>query len=180
MSLAKFIKTYSIPNVISITRLLVAIYLLLYIDFFSINYILLIISVALIGLSDALDGFIARKYNAVTNFGTIIDPFVDRIVFIILIFWLKPILSIFFFWGIISRDIAVLLGSLIILKKEKTINVSNIGKYTTVLLFINICLYILSTEINIAIFTNYLSYFSIFLYYYVALEYLYKQVLFSE
>jgi cardiolipin synthase len=134
----------------------------------------------LIGLSDALDGFLARKYNAVTNFGTIIDPFVDRTVFIILIFWFKPILSSFFFWGIIIRDIAVLLGSIFILKKAKTINVSHIGKFTTVLLFVNICFYVLSTNINIGNFTNYLSYFAISMYYYVALEYLYKQVLFSE
>ncbi len=180
MNLAKFIQTYSIPNVISITRLLVAIYLYLYVDFSSINYILLIIYVAFIGLSDALDGYLARRYNAVTNFGTIVDPFVDRAVFIILIFWFRPILSGFFFWGIIVRDVAVLLGSILILKKEKTIKVSNIGKLTTVFLFVTICFYILSTNMNIGVFTQYLSYFSVILYYFVAFEYLYKQVLFSE
>ena len=84
MNLAKFIQSYSIPNVISITRLLVAIYLYKYIDFLTINYVLLILYVALIGLSDALDGYLARRYNAVTKFGTIIDPFVDRTVFILL------------------------------------------------------------------------------------------------
>ncbi len=180
MNLAKFIQSYSIPNVISITRLLVAIYLYLYIDFSSINYLLLIIYVALIGLSDALDGYLARRFNAVTKFGTIVDPFVDRTVFILLIFWFRPILSEFFFWGIIVRDISVLLGSILILKKQKTIKVSNIGKFTTVFLFINICLYILSTNINIGVFTHYFSYISVILYYYVAFEYLYKQVLFSE
>jgi len=180
MNLAKFIQSYSIPNVISIARLLVAIYLYIYIDFSTINYALLIFYVALIGLSDALDGYLARRYNAVTKSGTIIDPFVDRTVFILLIFWFRPILSEFFFWGIIVRDVAVLLGSIFILKKEKTINVSNIGKFTTVFLFITICFSILSTNINIGIFTHYLSYFAVILYYYVAFEYLYKQVLFSE
>ena len=33
----------------------------------SINPITLIVIVSLIGLSDALDGFLARKYNAVTS-----------------------------------------------------------------------------------------------------------------
>ena len=98
MNLTKFIQNYSIPNVISISRLLIAIYLYFQIEYTSINPITLIVIVSLIGLSDALDGFLARKYNAVTNFGTIIDPFVDRAVFLILIIWLRPILANIFFW----------------------------------------------------------------------------------
>ena len=180
MNLTKFIQKYSIPNVISISRLLIAIYLYFQVEYTSINPISLIVIVSLIGLSDALDGFLARKYNAVTNFGTIIDPFVDRTVFIILIIWLRPILSDIFFWGIVIRDICVLLGSIFILKREKTIKVSNIGKYTTVFLFVTICFYILSININLGILLNIFAYSSLLMYYFVALEYLYKQVLFSE
>ena len=91
-----------------------------------------------------------------------------------------PILSNIFFWGIVIRDICVLLGSIFILKREKTIKVSNIGKYTTVFLFVTICFYILSMNINLGILLNIFTYSSLLMYYFVALEYLYKQVLFSE
>ena len=180
MNSPSFIKKYSIPNVITIFRLFVSIYLILYVDYSNINYILLVFLIAIIGLSDSLDGYLARKFNAITKFGTIIDPFVDRAVFIIILFWLRPVFLEYFFIGIILRDFLVLVGSFFVLNKTKTVNVSNLGKFSTVFLFVTICFYILSIEINFGFFIDILSFVSIFLYYFVALEYLYKQVLFSE
>jgi len=180
MNSPSFIKKYSIPNVITIFRLFVSIYLILYVDYSNINYILLVFLIAIIGLSDSLDGYLARKFDAITKFGTIIDPFVDRAVFIIILFWLRPIFLDYFFIGIILRDFLVLVGSLFVLNKTKTVNVSNLGKFSTVFLFVTICFYILSIEINFGFFIDIVSFASVFLYYFVALEYLYKQVLFSE
>jgi len=136
--------------------------------------------VAAIGLSDSLDGYLARKYNAITKFGTILDPFVDRAVFIMIMFWLRPIFLKYFFQGVILRDFLVLIGSIFILNKTNTIKVSSLGKFTTVLLFVAVCFYILAIEINFGIFIEIISLISVVLYYFVALEYLYKQVLFSE
>ena len=115
-----------------------------------------------------------------TKFGTLIDPFVDRSVFIILLFWLRPLFSDIFFWGILVRDGLVLIGSLFVISKTKTVNVSNIGKFSTVLLFVTICIHILGLNLSIEYFVIFMSYSSLLLYYYVALEYLYKQVLFSK
>ena len=180
MNSPNFIQKYSIPNLVTLLRLLLAVYLLVYIDFSNINYIILVLIIAAIGLSDSLDGYLARKYNAVTKFGTIIDPFVDRAVFIIIMFWLRPIFLEYFFQGVILRDLLVLIGSVFVLNKTNTVKVSNLGKFATVLLFITICFYILAIQINFGIFIEIISLVSVFLYYFVALEYLYKQVLFSE
>ena len=180
MNSNNFIKKYNLPNIVSLTRLLITIYIFLYVDYLNIHYINLIILIATIGLSDAVDGYLARKYDAVTKFGTLMDPFVDRSVFIILLFWLRPLFSEIFFWGILIRDVLVLIGSLFVISKTKTVNVSNIGKFSTVLLFITICVHILGLNLSIEFLIIVMSYLSIFLYYYVALEYLYKQVLFSK
>lgn len=180
MNSNNFIKKYNLPNIISLTRLLISISIFLYVDYLNIHYINLIILIAAIGLSDAVDGYLARKYDAVTKFGTLIDPFVDRSVFIILLFWLRPLFSDIFFWGILVRDGLVLIGSLFVISKTKTVNVSNIGKFSTVLLFVTICIHILGLNLSIEYFVIFMSYLSLFLYYYVALEYLYKQVLFSK
>ena len=180
MNSNNFIKKYNLPNIISLTRLLISISIFLYVDYLNIHYINLIILITAIGLSDAVDGYLARKYDAVTKFGTLIDPFVDRSVFIILLFWLRPLFSDIFFWGILVRDGLVLIGSLFVISKTKTVNVSNIGKYSTVLLFVTICIHILGLNFSLEYFVIFMSYSSLFLYYYVALEYLYKQVLSSK
>ena len=180
MNSNNYIKKYNVPNLISVSRLIISVYFFFYIDYSNIYYLNLILYISLIGISDAIDGYLARKYDAITRLGTIIDPFVDRTVFILLLFWLKPLFTDIFFWGILIRDGLVLLGSLLILNRTKTIQVSNLGKFTTVLLFITICIHVLNLNIGIDNIVIFMSYTSLFLYYYVALEYLYKQVLFSK
>ena len=39
------------------------------------NYILTFLFLTLSGLTDILDGFIARKFDLITDFGKLIDPF---------------------------------------------------------------------------------------------------------
>ena len=42
------------------------------------NYIVAFIFLTISGLTDVLDGFIARKFNFITNFGKLIDPLADK------------------------------------------------------------------------------------------------------
>src|SRR3972149_586895 len=46
------------------------------------RYICLFIML-IIGLSDALDGYVARKRNEMTNLGRYLDPFADKLVLVI-------------------------------------------------------------------------------------------------
>ena len=136
MNSNNYIKKYNVPNLISVSRLIISVYFFFYIDYSNIYYLNLILYISLIGLSDAIDGYLARKFDAITKLGTIIDPFVDRTVFILLLFWLKPLFTDIFFWGILIRDGLVLLGSLLILNRTKTIQVSNLGKFIQTILSI--------------------------------------------
>ena len=128
-----------LPNLITLTRLFVSIYLFFQQSINDFQTPTLVFIIALIGLSDSLDGIVARRFNLVSRLGTILDPVCDRIVFILLIFWLSSIFPSWFFYGVILREFLVVLGSLNVLTKTKTLSVSNYGKIGTVLIFFSIC-----------------------------------------
>ena len=111
--------------------------------------------------------------NQVSKLGTILDPVCDRIVFLLLLFWLEDIFPIWFFYGILIREILVMIGSLYVLTKTKTIKVSNIGKFGTVFIFFSICFFVINSG-NEQLFFLLFGIFSLIFYYFVALEYFYK------
>jgi len=67
------------PNLICLTRLVLAFVVFAMIqltDWWIATTVIFVIAVA----TDALDGYLARKYNQVTVFGRILDPMVDKII----------------------------------------------------------------------------------------------------
>ncbi|GAB4167925.1 MAG: hypothetical protein Kow00108_00670 [Calditrichia bacterium] len=100
----------------------------------------------IIGLStDALDGYVARKKNQITELGKILDPLADKIIIgvnlIVLIkYYGFPIgLAVI----ILGRDILILIGSLFISRKIKEVLPSNFtGKITVNLIALDIICYI--------------------------------------
>ena len=98
----------SIINLFTFARIIIAviIFALLAIkDFYMVALILFFIA----GLTDFFDGFFARKYNATSQIGEILDPLADKILIIFLFFGLAVNLSSFLigFAGslIITREI---------------------------------------------------------------------------
>lgn len=76
----------SIANYFTFIRIFISpIFLLVYIyhDYFGISHLLLpyvlIFLLCVSELSDAFDGYLARRYNQVTDFGKILDPMADSI-----------------------------------------------------------------------------------------------------
>ena len=66
-----------IPNLLTASRLLAPLFIVP--AAFSGNIPLAILFTCLFELTDALDGFAARKLNAVSEFGKDLDPIVDKI-----------------------------------------------------------------------------------------------------
>ena len=61
-------------------------------------------------ISDFLDGFIARRYNAVSIIGSILDPIVDKIFILSLYayFYCKKAVPLWFFMSIFFKEITLL------------------------------------------------------------------------
>ena len=164
---------FLLPNLITLSRLFVSIYLFNQYLIENIRIPLLVTLIAVIGISDSIDGIVARRLNQVSKLGIILDPVCDRIVFLLLLFWLEDIFPIWFFYGILIREILVMIGSLYVLTRTKTIRVSNIGKLGTVLIFFSICFFVINSG-NEQLFFLIFGLFSLIFYYFVALEYFYK------
>ncbi|MCL4377138.1 MAG: CDP-alcohol phosphatidyltransferase family protein, partial [Actinobacteria bacterium] len=84
-------------------------------------------------LTDSLDGYLARKYHEVTEFGKIIDPLADKVIIgivIIKLFLIGEVNGIYLVL-ILSRDILIFLGGIFVAQKINKILPSNIlGKIT--------------------------------------------------
>ena len=171
----KFKDIFLVPNLITLLRLVIVIVIFFQSTPFDFEVINLIIFIAIVGLSDSLDGTVARRFNLVSKLGTILDPFTDRLVFILLLIWIRDFIPTYFLIGIIFRELLILFGSLIVLFTKREIKVSKKGKVSTVLMFVIICLYVLNTDISI-VFINELAIATLILYFYVAFEYLYNLI----
>lgn len=68
---------FTIPNMLSIFRLLL-IPVIVYLYCFKKDNLLTFILVAFSSLTDIVDGFIARKFNMITDFGKFLDPLADK------------------------------------------------------------------------------------------------------
>ena len=166
---------FLIPNIVTLSRLFITILLFQQYTPKEFSPIILIIIIAIIGLSDSLDGIIAWKLNQVSKLGTILDPITDRIVFILLIIWLSDNFEYIFVLLIFIREGLVSIGGLYVLISKKTLKVSNKGKVGTALIFISLCMSVITNE-SLIIFIDIFIIFSVIFYYYVALEYLYNLI----
>ena len=70
----------AIPNILSITRIILIPVYLYY--FINANYLTAGILFSISAITDFFDGYIARKYDAVTDLGRILDPFADKLTII--------------------------------------------------------------------------------------------------
>ena len=70
-------KNLNVPNALTLLRIILIAPFLYF--FLTGNITWALIVVGLSGLSDALDGFIARRYHQITPLGKLLDPLADKL-----------------------------------------------------------------------------------------------------
>ena len=103
----------NLPNMITIFRLLLTPYIvwLILSESYFLGFLFFVIS----GISDGLDGFIAKKLNQKTLLGSYLDPIADKFLIVssIVLLGYNGYVPIWLIIIIVSRDIAIL-GAVII------------------------------------------------------------------
>ena len=141
----------TIPNLITILRVLLVPIFIIYIINDRMLGSLIIFCIA--SISDALDGFIARVFHKKSDLGAYLDPLADKILLIAayitlaILKMLPPWLAIL----IISRDVIILLGVLVLYLNRQPVKVhpSLLSKSTTCLQIATILMILLNSYLTI-------------------------------
>ena len=97
-----------------------------------------------IGSTDWIDGYLARRLNQVSEVGKFLDPLADRLAVATAVIGglVFDILPPWFAWAIIAREGVIGLGALVIgLKAGTKLAVRQLGKLATALLYFAIAFY---------------------------------------
>ncbi len=131
----------TIPNLLSVLRIVLIVPFVYY--FLKENYIIAAIALIISGLSDALDGFIARTFNQVTDIGKVLDPIADKLTLIsimVCVTVLSPIVLPVMV-VLILKDLSMLIGGCILIKKKITPPAAKwYGKVSTFMFYISVCI----------------------------------------
>lgn len=127
-----------IPNILTVLRFLLIPFIVYYIivDQYLLAFIFLTIS----GLTDVLDGFIARKFNFITNFGKLIDPLADKTtqIAVLLTLAFKDIIPFWIIIVVAIKEATMIAGASFLYGKELVVSSKWFGKLATVLFYIAI------------------------------------------
>ena len=137
-------KIFTIPNVISMFRILLIPFFIWSYAYLQ-NSLLTVILLFVSGLSDVLDGFIARKFNMVSDLGKALDPVADKLTQIAMIFCL-----VFRFWYMlipfvllaVKEIIAATTGMAVIKATNKVRSAEWHGKAATCCIYIMMIMHV--------------------------------------
>lgn len=138
-----------IPNILTVLRFL----LIPFILHFLVNdeFILAIIFLTLSGITDILDGTIARKFNFITNFGKLIDPLADKITQLSILWMLvsKNIIPLWILVIVLLKEATMVAGASFLYGKELVVSSKWYGKAATVLFYLAIVLSMIFKDLQI-------------------------------
>ncbi len=143
--MTRFHSTISIPNILTLMRILLTPLFVILLLRRSFDMALLVFFIA--GVSDGLDGLIARWLNQRTALGAYLDPMADKLLLVSAYITL-PVMDAIPDWLsviVISRDVIILLGiaTLTLTEKKYEVRPTFVSKCTTTLQIVTVIVVLL-------------------------------------
>ncbi|MBC5627671.1 CDP-alcohol phosphatidyltransferase family protein [Clostridium sp. NSJ-6] len=148
-----FKEVYSIPNILCYIRiLLIPVFIYVYVNAKdAVDYYMAAAIIFLSGLTDFCDGFIARKFNQVTELGKLIDPVADKLTQAAIIIALMFKIKWMFFLVVlfVIKELSMLINGIILLRKGKKLDGAMwFGKVSTAVFYFSTFIMILFPMLN--------------------------------
>ena len=139
----------NVPNILTIIRFLLIPFIIFYI--FTGNYILAFVFFTISGLTDIADGFIARKFNFVSNFGKLMDPLADKLTQITTLgsLAITDIIPIWILIIVLLKEFIMICGASFLYGKDVVVYSKWYGKLATVLFYIAIVSSLIAKQFNL-------------------------------
>lgn len=141
-----------IPNALTIIRFLLIPFIIYYI--FTGEFILAFIFFTLSGITDIADGFIARKFNLISNFGKLMDPLADKLTQIATLTCLviSSIIPTWILIIVLLKEFIMIVGSAFLYGKDVVVYSRWYGKTATVLFYLAIVVSLFTKQFELSTF----------------------------
>lgn len=137
-------RIFTVPNLLSLFRLiLIPFFIWLYC--FKQEYLGTSIILVLSGVTDMADGFIARRFHAISNLGKVLDPIADKLTQMTMLVCLMtrfPLIAVLIVLFVLKESFMSLTGLWIIKKTNHVYGAQWHGKIVTCLLYATIIIHV--------------------------------------
>ncbi len=139
-----------IPNILSSIRiLLVFVFVFVFFYIGENNYFWSAVVFLTAGATDVIDGFLARRFNWVTNLGKLLDPLADKMMqcTVLICLLIDDILPWWLVFPFVFKEVFMLVGGFLMLKRRSIVVSSNkVGKLAALLFYAAIVIIILQGD----------------------------------
>ncbi len=138
-----------IPNILTTVRLIIIpffAYFILVAKNFWISAVLFLLS----GVTDVVDGWIARRYNMITDVGSVYDPLVDKLMQItsVVCLYVKGVVPPWIICVVAVKEISMIVTGMILYIKKIVVHSNWYGKAATVIFYTVISVLILFPDVG--------------------------------
>lgn len=120
-------KAKNIPNILSVFRIML-VFVFVYVFFldYPANLIPALIVFLTAGLTDVIDGYLARRFNWITDVGKLLDPFADKLMqcTVLVCLSLKGLIPIWLPVCYVAKELAMVIGSFFLLRRHSVVTSS--------------------------------------------------------
>lgn len=145
---------FTVPNIISILRILAVPYFgyLIFENRMTDAFVLFLF----MAISDFFDGFLARKFNQISNLGKMLDPLADKMVILVTvvvvgIFSKELSMPFYFVVIVLTKEASLVIGIIVLYftRKKLIVRTLYIGKVTMFFEYSTIVLFLITSVFNI-------------------------------